>query len=180
MTTIYSKMAVPPGYYVYLYLRNDDTPYYCGKGKGARAFRKGAANNIKIVAIHLTEAEAFILEIRLIQLYGRKDLGTGILNNRTAGGEGSSGAVRTPEMRLNISHANKGRQFSREHKENLSLSKVGKQFSVEHRAAMLGKKRSEEAKSNMSRACMGRKISEETKVKISNTLKKRSMTHLAK
>lgn len=88
---IFSKQNLPPGYYVYLYLREDGTPYYCGKGFGNRAYRKGSPKNIKIVAVHLTEQEAFILEKYLIKFYGRKDLGTGILRNFTNGGEGTAG-----------------------------------------------------------------------------------------
>ena len=160
-------------YYVYLYLRENGTPYYCGKGKGKRAYRKGSPDTVKLVAVHLTESEAFTLEKRLIKLYGRKDLGTGILNNRTDGGEGSSGAVRSSETRLNMSNAKKGKIFSAEHKNNLSKARKGKSLSEAHCIA-LRKPRSEEAKLNMSRGCMGRKISEATKAKISATLKARS------
>jgi hypothetical protein len=159
-------------YYVYLYLRDNGTPYYCGKGKGKRAYRKGSPNTVKLVATHLTESEAFELEKRLIKLYGRKDLGSGILNNRTDGGEGSSGAVRSSEFRLRVSTAKKGISPSDEHRKNLSAARKGKPLTEAHRNA-LKKPRSEEAKLNMSRGCMGRKISEETKAKISATLKAR-------
>ena len=87
-------------YYVYAYLREDGTPYYIGKGSGDRAWKKWGKKDIKpprdstritIVENDLEETAAFDLERRLIAQYGRRDLGTGILHNKTDGGEGSSG-----------------------------------------------------------------------------------------
>jgi hypothetical protein len=88
-------------YYVYAYLRQDDTPYYIGKGKGYRARSKNHngigvpkdQSRIKILFEDLTEELAHKLEQELIALHGRKDLGTGILRNKTNGGDGSSGRV---------------------------------------------------------------------------------------
>jgi hypothetical protein len=98
---IFSKHNLPAGYYVYLYLREDNTPYYVGKGSGFRAFKKNPKefhppsdlSRIIIVADNLTEMWAFILERKFIRWYGRKDLGTGILYNKTDGGEGSAGRI---------------------------------------------------------------------------------------
>lgn len=87
-------------FYVYTYLREDGTPYYVGKGSGDRAYKKWNKKDTKppkdqtrivIVEDNLDEQSAFDLEIKLIAQYGRKDLGTGILYNKTDGGEGSSG-----------------------------------------------------------------------------------------
>jgi len=94
-------------FYVYLYLREDGTPYYVGKGKGDRAFSnrrrktKCPTDKTKIIfhSENLTEEEAFTIEKELIAKYGRKDNGTGILRNLTDGGEGMSGFIFTDEMK---------------------------------------------------------------------------------
>lgn len=82
-------------FYVYSYLREDGTPYYIGKGKNRRAWSKdhevnlpADQNNIVIIKEHMTATDSLCLEKELIALYGRKDLGTGILRNKSDGGEG--------------------------------------------------------------------------------------------
>ena len=83
-------------YYTYAYLREDGTPYYVGKGTGNRAYQKHSGhtvppkNRILFLKKNLTEGEAFKHEMYLIDVLGRKDLGTGILWNRTEGGAGGN------------------------------------------------------------------------------------------
>ena len=96
-------------YYVYIYLREDGTPYYVGKGTGYRAYDKHRRlkppedlNRIIFHAENLTEEEAFAIEIEQIKKYGRVDNDTGILRNLTDGGEGSSGVIPSEETRAKM------------------------------------------------------------------------------
>ena len=90
-------------YYTYAYLREDGTPYYIGKGSGGRinenkgrpCGRPKDKSKIIFLKQNLTEEEAFKHEIYMIAVFGRKDLGTGILNNKSDGGEGNSGYKHT-------------------------------------------------------------------------------------
>ena len=127
-------------YYTYAYLRENRTPYYIGKGKGNRAYGrryKGIKppkdkSRILILKKNLTEEEAFRHEVYMIAVLGRKDLGTGILHNRTDGGEGASGTVVSKETKRKIGDAQKGdknhnysKSASPETREKMSKSQRG-------------------------------------------------------
>jgi len=103
-------------FYTYAYLREDKTPYYIGKGKGERAFKRKKEGfqppkdltRILFLKKNLTEEEAFKHEVYMIDVFGRKDLGTGILQNLTNGGEGTSGFTQSAETKKKISVAMSG------------------------------------------------------------------------
>ena len=128
-------------YYTYAYLREDGTPYYIGKGSGNRAYATHyntyvpPKERILILKDNLTEEEAFKHEIYMINVYGRKDLRTGILWNRTDGGDGSSGHKHTEEMRKLISQKTK-EGMTPEVRKKLSKSSMGKVLSEETKKKM--------------------------------------------
>ena len=92
-------------FYSYLWLREDGTPWYAGKGSGKRAYVQHGYffppqdRSLILIFPRANEAAAFETEIELIRNWGRLDIGTGCLHNQTDGGE-------------NPPRAKKGRTFS--------------------------------------------------------------------
>jgi NUMOD3 motif len=163
-------------FYVYAYIRqrnspigNAGTPYYIGKGKDDRAWEKHGKtpvpkdiSRIIIVDHNLTEEEAFTLEVKMIADYGRVDNNTGILRNRTDGGEGPSGAIRTDATKLKISKSTKGKTFSDATKLLMSKANANK-----------GKPISDATKLKISKAKKGKTFSDATKLLMSKAKKGR-------
>ena len=104
-------------YYTYAFLREDGTPYYIGKGKGRRAYNKNRSvfsppkERIIFLKKNLTEQQAFNHEKYMIFIFGRKDNGSGILLNKTDGGDGVSGSVWTDTQRAKASKERKKRKW---------------------------------------------------------------------
>jgi hypothetical protein len=121
-------------FYTYLWLREDGTPYYVGKGSGRRAYSKRGhrcsppPKGRIIFYIAKDEADALETEIALIWYYGRKNLGTGCLRNFTDGGEGVSGYKHTEEAKRNMGHG-----FSEETLHKMSEAKKGKPLTDKHK-----------------------------------------------
>ena len=137
-------------YYVYAYLREDGTPYYIGKGKGRRFLSTSRtvpipkdSSRIVFLETNLTEIGALALERRYIAWYGRKDTSTGILRNRTEGGDGSTGLILSEEVKKSISQKLTGRKPTKETRDKISKANTGRQRTLESRnkvkTSMLGK-----------------------------------------
>jgi hypothetical protein len=156
-------------YYVYQYLRENNTPYYIGSGCNGRAYSKQHTCNlppkerIVFVETNMSEEDARQLEIELIAKYGRKDNGTGILRNLTDGGEGSSGRVYSEETKQKLREARALQMISDETRKKMS-------------EAHTGRVHSEETKAKMAKAAKGRKKSPEELAKIREARAKQVIT----
>lgn len=175
-------------YYIYSYLREDFSPYYIGKGSGKRAYTKGPKevkpprdkSRVRILKADLTEEEAFLLEKLYILMFGRIDLGTGILRNRSDGGDGASGALRSEETKEKLRQANLGKKRPQWVYDKIAASNTGKKVSAETRAkqsaARKGRKCTEEHKRKVSEAKKGFKHTEEAKQKMSTSKRGKSLS----
>jgi hypothetical protein len=136
-------------YYVYAYVRKSNgLPYYIGKGKDKRAYKKHGRISVpqdksKIVFLesNLSNIGACALERRYIRWYGKKIDG-GILLNITDGGDGTPGGK-----------SRKGQINTKEHRKKISKTNTGQ-------------KRSETTRKNIAKANIGRKHSKKTKEKM--------------
>src|ERR1035438_7676243 len=110
-------------FYTYLWLREDGTPWYVGKGYGNRAYQRckghwAPKDTDKIeVQYWSDEGTALAYEIYQIDFWGRKDTGAGILHNMTDGGQGTSGSTNKSKI---------GQKDSEETKLKKSLWQKGK------------------------------------------------------
>jgi len=165
-------------FYTYAYLRKDKTPYYIGKGSGDRIYAKKGRpcgkpkdkSRIIFLKQNLSEEEAFRHEKYMIAVFGRNDLGTGILHNRTDGGEGSSGIsemtrkIKSEKM-IGKNNPNYGKSHSDEWKRNHSEKMKGENHHL------YGKSHSEETKRKQSEVKKGKLHSEESRRKLSEAKK---------
>lgn len=182
-------MVNPNRFYTYAYLRKDRTPYYIGKGQKIRAYQGNGKpcrvpkdkSRIIFLKQNLTEEGAFKHEIYMIAVFGRKDNGTGILRNKTNGGEGPSGLIHSDETKRKLREINTGRILSEEHIKKISEGCKGKNqgprkpLSEEHKLKISksgkGRKHTNEAKLKISQSNKNRIVSEETRRKLSEVKK---------
>jgi hypothetical protein len=165
-------MVNPYKFYTYAYLREDRTPYYIGKGKGRRLYKKGKGevgkptdkSRIIYLKQNITEDEAIKHEIYMIAVFGRKDLGTGILRNKTNGGDGVSGMIGKPPW-------NKGKKGCFNEETLMKMRKsIKSAWTEDLKMKMSIQKKGipipEERKKRISLAHIGKTVSEETKQKL--------------
>lgn len=111
------------GYYVYVWLHANGQPFYVGKGKGNRAYdlydrstefqeaHSQGGCTVEIADWFIHESQALAYEVELIALYGRRDHG-GVLVNKTDGGDGCAGHIKSPETIEKWRAKNVGRKNS--------------------------------------------------------------------
>lgn len=167
-------------YYVYEHLRNDTGEvFYVGKGKGSRCSSTTGRNQywVRVAGKHgftprkvvdgVDEELAVLIEVERIDQLRR--LGAPLCN-KTDGGEGASGAVRTPETLEKMGAWQRDRKLPQSTREKLSKARsafTGWRHSSETLARM------SEAHSGERNAMFGRKASEETRKKLSEERKSR-------
>lgn len=180
-----------------MYLRSNNSehgptgsPYYIGKGRGLRAFsstrkitkRPSNSKNIIFIAENMNEPDAHQLEMLLIHVHGRIDIGTGCLRNLTDGGEGKRGNKQSPETIEKRAAKMRGRVMSEKTKLILYLANKGKKkpkgFGAKVSERQKGKKLPPERVAKIVAASIGRKHpprSEECRIQMSLDRKGRKM-----
>lgn len=112
-------------YYVYLYLRENRTPYYVGKGIGRRCYNqhiRGGGNftpskdRIVIVKYFDNEEESYLFEEWLVSLYGRKSEGGILINLREGGSNGAIIPTNLDERKKHIQQ--RDRKYHRQYYKN--------------------------------------------------------------
>lgn len=190
-------------FYTYV-ISVDSIPKYVGKGKGPRCYhhfegknhfanhlRKAQRENknilIEKIIENVTEEEAFKKEKELIASYGRRDLKTGTLFNKTNGGDGVSGKVYSKEEREILSksgkmaYANRDPEVEKVRRERISKGQIGKIVSEQTRKNISKAKTgntviSQETRDKISKARKGHPTSKETRDKISKANKGRDFS----
>ena len=148
-------------FYIYMWLRKDGTPYYVGKGSNRRGYtnrnhnvKRPKSSHLIIVQRWESEEKALEMEKWWINFWGRKDVDTGILRNRTDGGEGITNP--SPEFRESKRQALLGKRIGAgQIVSDFNKKATSKRFK--------GKKKSEAHRAKLSKAAKNRICTPETR-----------------
>jgi len=144
-----ARDTMPRGYYVYKHVSASGVVFYVGKGKGWRGWHISGRSaewvsvatggyHVEMANDGMSDCCSITLEKVLIDAYGVSNL-----TNKSTGGEGSSGAVRSDASKVRY-----------------SLSKMGN-------ASRTGMKHTEEAKRKIGDKHRGKVVSQETRRRMS-------------
>ena len=144
------------------------TPWYVGKGLLGRARMKNRVSQEHMCVLPCeTEQAAFECERFLIKLFGRIDLGTGCLRNRTDGGEGTLfglDRIFSSEHRAKLGAAHIGNRRARGAKRSAEtrakLSAAIKAYAKTHKNSFRGRTHTDGVRAKLSAANKGRKPTE--------------------
>lgn len=167
---------------VYADYRPCGTPFYVGIGDAARVrlarrHRNQHHENIaskypgcyrKILCVVATREQANALESRLIERYGRTCDQSGVLVNRSGGGDGYTNP--SPEARAARRKAMTGKTWKNAPGANRAGVEAARKVLIGN-THTLGLRHTEEAKAKMSQAAKGRPKSEAMKANLANARK---------
>lgn len=174
-------------FYTYLHCKPDGTPFYVGKGFGARAYNfynrniyhkriveKYGKENIKVYVFNCdSEAQALADEVQ--QIAQLRAEGYELCNMSSGGDGGTTGLTLSEEHKRKISISLTGRKLNAEHKIKIKKSAIGNKYATGNHNT-LGHKLSIEHKQKVSKSLIGNKRtlgykhSEESRKKISAAL----------
>jgi hypothetical protein len=156
---------------VYLHKRNDnDEIFYIGIGIKNRPYSKHSRNrywyhivkkygySVEIIYDGLNWESACIIEIMLIEKYGRKDLGLGPLVNLTNGGDGTFGLKNPFLSSMNQKYPKKGEKngmFGKKHNDDSKNRMKQSHSGVKNH--FYGKSHTSESKNKISKSKKGKK-----------------------
>ena len=167
-------------FYVYMYVREDGTPWYIGKGCKYRSKHYDALRTNKehsrpadefIITVqeNMTEAAAFALEVELIAKYKRECDG-GILVNKCLGGPGAKGFKHKPGR----PPAFKGKKHTPQAKAKMAEAKQGNSCRATITYVLTDKDGNHTVVTNLAQFCRDHNLNRKA---LTNVLCGRSKTH---
>jgi hypothetical protein len=140
--------------------------------------KRNSVNPVIGLYSELDEEFAHLLEIELIDKFGRRDLNKGPLLNLTDGGEGQTGLRHSDDTKQRVSAAKAGKPRPDEVRNKISIGNTGKPKSENHKIKLANANKgkvkgpiSEEVRKKISDSLKGKPLSVEMKQQLSETMK---------